>query len=168
MKQDIEAGQFTVFQTDLTVQIPSSWVVSSVRILPWLLHPFHGVIPEDKIVLGADQEDVPDLINDDICNNTSGYCSLAVAFATSDEVCDGGCIILKTYATSLQMKLISILKCIHCPASGGARRGLRLAPRILRRATCAVRSVDAASAPYCPCSIMSSKDGTPPHPTGRK
>jgi hypothetical protein len=45
--------QFAVFQTNLTVQIPSSWVVSSFKVLPLPLHPLHGVIPEDKIVLGA-------------------------------------------------------------------------------------------------------------------
>ena len=59
----------TTLDARTRVQIPSSWVVSSFRILPLILHPFHGVIPEDNIVLGADQEDVPDLINDDIGNN---------------------------------------------------------------------------------------------------
>ena len=45
--------QYAVFQTNLVVQIASSWVVSSFRILPLPLHPLPGVIPEDKIVLGA-------------------------------------------------------------------------------------------------------------------
>ena len=71
------------------------------------------------------------------------------AFATSDEVCNGGCITLhlKTNTTSsandvdFNSELYTLNSRVCCPASGGARRGMRLAPRILRRATCAVRSV---------------------------
>ena len=44
--------QFAVFQTNLMVQIPSGWVVSSFRILPLPLHCMAGVIPEGKVVLG--------------------------------------------------------------------------------------------------------------------
>ena len=45
-------AQDAVFQTNLTANIPTSWVVSSFRIFPLPLHPLHGFIPEDKFVLG--------------------------------------------------------------------------------------------------------------------
>ena len=54
---------------------------------PLLLHPFHGVIPEDNIVLGEDQEDVPDLINDDIGNNPSVPQGIAVL---AESICHVG------------------------------------------------------------------------------
>ena len=65
------------------------------------------------------------------------------AFATSDEVCNGGCITLhlKTNTTSsandvdFNSELYTLNSRVCCPASGGALRGLRLAPR-MRLAPC--------------------------------